>query len=88
MLFNREKIEASVLVFYADWTSVPVPRTSSLRGLDVGFIPLLPKELPYMANQHGLFPPIYNKYKLHILLRFTIIINCRTKNCTTTIRHH
>ena len=23
---------------------------SSLRGLDVGFIPLLPKELPYMAN--------------------------------------
>ena len=35
---------------YADWTSVPVPRTPSLRGLDVGFIPLLPKELPYMAN--------------------------------------
>ena len=48
--FNREKNEASVPVFYADWTSVPVPRTSSLRGLDVGFIPLLPKELPYMAN--------------------------------------
>ena len=47
---NREKNEASVPVFYADWTSVPVPRTSSLRGLDVGFIPLLPKELPYMAN--------------------------------------
>ena len=40
--FNREKNEASVPVFYADWTSVPVPRTSSLRGLDVGFIPLLP----------------------------------------------
>ena len=37
--------------------------------------------------QHVLFPPIYNNYKLHILLRFTIIINCRTKNCTTTIRH-
>ena len=48
--FNREKNEASVPVFYADWTSVPVPRASSLRGLDVGFIPLLPKELPYMAN--------------------------------------
>ena len=48
--FNREKNEASVPVFYADWTSLPVPRTSSLRGLDVGFIPLLPKELPYMAN--------------------------------------
>ena len=48
--FNREKNEASVPVFYADWTSAPVPRTSSLRGLDVGFIPLLPKELPYMAN--------------------------------------
>ena len=48
--FNREKNEASVPVFYADWTSVPVPQTSSLRGFDVGFIPLLPKELPYMAN--------------------------------------
>ena len=51
--FNREKNEASVPVFYADWTSVPVPRTSSLRGLDVGFIPPLPKELPLwriMAN--------------------------------------
>ena len=48
--FNREKNEASVPFFYADWASVPVPRTSSLRGLDVGFIPLLPKELPYMAN--------------------------------------
>ena len=24
-------------------------------------------------------PPIYNNYKLHIVLRFTIIINCRTK---------
>ena len=48
--FNREKNEASVPVFYADWTSVPIPRTSSSRGLDVGFIPLLPKELPYMAN--------------------------------------
>ena len=48
--FNKEKNEASVPVFYADWTSVPVPRTSSLRGLDVGFIPLLPKELPYLAN--------------------------------------
>ena len=48
--FNREKNEASVPVFYADWTSVPVPRMTSLRGLDVGFIPLLPKELPYMAN--------------------------------------
>ena len=48
--FNREKNEASVPVFYADWTSVPVPQTSSLRGVDVVFIPLLPKELPYMAN--------------------------------------
>ena len=48
--FNREKNEASVPVFYADWTSVPVSRTSSLGGLDVGFIPLLPEELPYMAN--------------------------------------
>ena len=48
--FNRGKNEASVPVFYADWTSVSVPRTSSSRGLDVGFIPLLPKELPYMAN--------------------------------------
>ena len=48
--FNKEKNEASVPVFYADWTSIPVPRTSSLRGLDVGFIPPLPKELPYMAN--------------------------------------
>ena len=45
-----KKNEASVPIFYADWTSVPVPRTSSLRGLDVGFIPLLPKGLPYMAN--------------------------------------
>ena len=49
--FNREKKnEALVPVFNADWTSVPVPRTSNLRGLDVGFIPPLPKELPYMAN--------------------------------------
>ena len=48
--FNREKNEASVPVFYADWTSVPVPRTSSLRGLDVGFIPPLAKDLPYLAN--------------------------------------
>ena len=32
-------------------------------------------------------PPIYNNCKLHMLLRFTIIINCRTKDCTTTIRH-
>ena len=47
---NQEKNEASVSVFYADWTSVPVPQTSSLRGLDVGFIPPLPKKLPYMAN--------------------------------------
>ena len=35
---NQEKNEASVPVFYADWTSVPVPQTSSIRGLDVGFI--------------------------------------------------
>ena len=49
---NQEKNEAPVRVFYADWTSVPVPRTSSLRGLNVGFIPPLSKELPYMANNH------------------------------------
>ena len=48
--FNRGKNEASVPVFYTVWTSVPVPQTSSLRGLDVGFIPPLPKELPYMAS--------------------------------------
>ena len=30
--------------------SVPVPRTSSLRGLNIRFIPPLPKELPYMAS--------------------------------------
>ena len=48
--FNREKNQASAPVFYADWTSVPVPRTSSLRGLNVGFIPPLPKELLYLAN--------------------------------------
>ena len=47
---NQEKNKASVPVFYADWTSVPVSQTSSLRGLDVGFIPPLPKKLPYMAN--------------------------------------
>ena len=47
---NQEKNEALVPVFYADWTSVPVSQTSSLRGLDVGFIPPLPKKLPYMAN--------------------------------------
>ena len=47
---NQEKNEASVPVFYADWTSVPVTQTSSLRGLDVGFILPLPKKLPYMAN--------------------------------------
>ena len=47
---NQEKNEASVPVFYADWTSVPVSQTSSLLGLDVGFIPILPKKLPYMAN--------------------------------------
>ena len=47
---NQEKNEASVPVFYADWTSVPVSQTSSLRGLDVGFIPPLPKKLPYRAN--------------------------------------
>ena len=47
---NQEKNEASVPVFYADWASVSVPQTSSLRGLDVGFIPPLPKKLPYMAN--------------------------------------
>ena len=45
---NQEKNETSVPVFYADWTSVPVSQTSSLslRGLDVGFIPPLPKKLP------------------------------------------
>ena len=37
--FNRKKNEASVPVFYADWMSVSVPQTSSLCGLDVGFIP-------------------------------------------------
>ena len=47
---NQEKNEASVPVFYADWTSVPASQTSSLCGLDVGFIPPLPKKLPYMAN--------------------------------------
>ena len=47
---NQGKNEASLPVFYADWTSVPVSQTSSLRGLDVGFIPPLPKKLPYMAN--------------------------------------
>ena len=47
---NQEKIEASLPVFYADWRSVPVSQTSSLRGLDVGFIPPLQKKLPYMAN--------------------------------------
>ena len=47
---NQEKNEASVPVFYADWTSVPVPQTSSLRGLDVSFIPPLPRKLPYMVN--------------------------------------
>ena len=36
---NQEKNEASVPVFYADWTSVPVPQMSSLRGLDVSFMP-------------------------------------------------
>ena len=51
--FNREKNEASVPVFYADWTSVPVPRTSSLREFDIGFIPPPPKELPHMANNDG-----------------------------------
>ena len=39
------------------------------------------------SNTTCSLPPIYNNYKLHILLRFTININCRTKNCTTTIRH-
>ena len=29
---------------------------------------------------------LYN-YNLHIALRFTISINCRTEICTTTIRH-
>ena len=48
--FNQEKNEASVLVFYADGTSVPVSQSSSLRGLDVGFILPLPKKLPYMAS--------------------------------------
>ena len=47
---NQERNEASVPVFYADWTSVAVSQTSSLRGLDVTFIPPLPKKLPYMAN--------------------------------------
>ena len=47
---NQEKNEALVPVFYADWTPVQVSQTSSLRGLDVGFIPPLPKKLPYMAN--------------------------------------
>ena len=43
--FIRDKNEALVPVFYVDWASVPVPHTSSLRGLDIGFIPPLPKEL-------------------------------------------
>ena len=47
---DQEKNEASVPAFYADCTPVPVSQTSSLRGLDVGFIPPLPKKLPYMAN--------------------------------------
>ena len=47
---NQERNEASVPVFHADWTSVPVSQTSSLRGLDVGFIPPVPKKLPCMAN--------------------------------------
>ena len=39
--FNCEKSEASIPVFYADWTSVSVPQTLGLRGLDVSFIPPL-----------------------------------------------
>ena len=46
--FNRDKMKHRYQSFTR--TSVPVPRTSSLCGLDVGFIPLLPKELPYMTN--------------------------------------
>ena len=46
-----EKLISIGTNLYADWMSVPVPRTSSLRELDVGFIPLVPKELPYMGNK-------------------------------------
>ena len=67
--FNREKNEASVPIFYADWTSVPVPRTSSLRGLDVGFIPLLPKGLPYMANNDEYTDEYNDEYNDEYLCR-------------------
>ena len=39
--FDCENNEASIPVFHADWTSVSVPQTSGLRGLDVSFIPPL-----------------------------------------------
>ena len=70
--FNREKNEASVPVFYADWTSVPDPRTSSLRRLDVGFIPLLPKELPYMANNDEYIDEYNDEYLCRVFLSVSI----------------
>jgi hypothetical protein len=39
--FDCENSEASIPVFHADWTSVSVPQTSGLLGLDVSFIPPL-----------------------------------------------
>ena len=48
--FNRETMKHRYQSFTRIGRQFQSPRTSILRGLDVGFIPLLPKELPYMAN--------------------------------------
>ena len=47
---NQEKNEASVPVFYADWTSVPELSNVKFTRFGRRFHSPLPKKLPYMAN--------------------------------------
>ena len=60
---NQEKNEASVPVFYADWTSVPVPQTLSLRGLDVGFIPPLMIDVVILLLASFFGPSYHSRYQ-------------------------
>jgi hypothetical protein len=54
MSFDCENNEASIPVFHADWTSVSVPQTSGLRGLDVSFIPPLANRCTASINLNAI----------------------------------
>ena len=69
--YNRKKNstiqqeEASLPAFSTVWTSISVLQTSYLGVLDVGFIPPLPTELPYMANNNEYNDEYNDEYLCH-----------------------